>query len=60
MRQRCHSKLTEHVAFLARRYIFFGELATSDLFALMKSLNETFVPRAVFLSPSLGIDSIQK
>ncbi len=38
---------------------FFGELATSDLFALMKSLNETFVPRAV-LSPSLGIDSIQK
>ncbi len=37
----------------------FWELATSDLFALVKSLNETFVPRAV-LSPSLGINSIQK
>ncbi len=37
----------------------FWELATSDLFALMKSLNETFVPRAVLLL-SLGIDSIQK
>jgi hypothetical protein len=37
----------------------FLELTTSDLFALMKSLNETFVPRAV-LSPSLGINSIQK
>ncbi len=59
MRQRCHSKLTEHVAFLARRYEHFWELATSDLFAFMKSLNETFVPRAV-LSPSLGIVLIQK
>jgi hypothetical protein len=59
MHQRCHSKLTEHVAFLARRKKHFWELATSDLFALMKSLNEIFVPRAV-LSPSLGIDSIQK
>ncbi len=37
----------------------FWESATSDLLSLMKSLNETFVPRAV-LSPSLGIDSIQK
>ncbi len=36
-----------------------GESATSDLFALMESLNETFVPRAV-VSPSLGIDSVQK
>jgi hypothetical protein len=36
-----------------------GELATSDLFTLMKSLNESFVPKAV-LTPSLGIDSIQK
>ncbi len=35
------------------------ELATSDLFTLMKSLNETLVPRVV-LSISLGIDSIQK
>ncbi len=37
----------------------FWELATSDLFALMKSLDETFVPRAV-LSLSLGINLIQK
>jgi hypothetical protein len=33
--------------------IFGGELATSDLFTLMKSLNESFVPKAV-LTPSLG------
>jgi hypothetical protein len=60
MRRWCHSKLTEHVAFLASRYDFFGELATSDLFTLMKSLNESLVPRAD-LSPSLGmINSIQK
>ncbi len=38
---------------------FFWELATSDLFALMKSLNKTFIPRAV-LSLSIGINSIQK
>jgi hypothetical protein len=37
----------------------FWELATSDLITLMKSLNESFVPKAV-LTPSLGIDSIQK
>jgi hypothetical protein len=36
-----------------------GELVTSDLFTLMKSLNESFVPKAV-LTPSLEIDSIQK
>ncbi len=59
MRRRCHSKLTEHAAFLARRYDFGGELATSDLFTLMKPLNEVFVPKAV-LTPSLGINSIQK
>ncbi len=60
MRWRCHLKLTEHVAFLARRYEhFFWELATSDLFTLMKSLNESYVPKAV-LTPSLEIDSIQK
>jgi hypothetical protein len=35
------------------------ELATSDLFTLMKSLNEALVPKAV-LTPSLEIDSIQK
>ena len=59
MCQRCHSKLTEHVAFLTRRYDFFWELATSDLFTLMKSLNESFAPKAV-LTPSLGVDSVQK
>ncbi len=37
----------------------FWELATSDLITLMKSLNESFVPKAV-LTPSLGIDVIQK
>jgi hypothetical protein len=37
----------------------FWELATSDLFTLMKSLNESYVPKAV-LKPILGIDSIQK
>ncbi len=45
--------------FLPEEMNIFVELATSDLFALMKSLNETFVPRAV-LSPSLGMDLIQK
>jgi hypothetical protein len=45
--------------FLPEEMNIFWELATSDLFTLMKSLNETFVPRAV-LSPSLGIDSIKK
>jgi hypothetical protein len=39
--------------------IFWGELAASDLFTLMKSLNESFVPKAV-LAPSLGSNSIQK
>jgi hypothetical protein len=37
----------------------FEELATSDLFALMELLNESFAPKAV-LSPSLGINLIQK
>jgi hypothetical protein len=37
----------------------FWELVTSNLFTLMKSLNESHVPKAV-LKPSLGIDSIQK
>jgi hypothetical protein len=37
----------------------FWELATSDLITLMKSLNESFVPKAV-LTPSLSFDSIQK
>ncbi len=39
--------------------IFWGKLATSDLFTLLKSLNESFVPKAV-LTPNLEIDSIQK
>jgi hypothetical protein len=37
--------------FLPVDMIFFLKLATSDLFTLMKSLNETLVPRAV-LSPT--------
>ncbi len=37
----------------------FWELAISDLFTLMKSLNESFVPKAV-LTPSLGSNLIQK
>jgi hypothetical protein len=37
----------------------FWELATSDLMTLMKSLNESYVPKAV-LKPSSGINSIQK
>ena len=45
--------------FLPEDMIFWGELATSDLFTLMKSLNESFVPKAV-LTPSLSFDSIQK
>jgi hypothetical protein len=45
--------------FLPEEMNIFWALATSDLVALMKSLNETFVPRAV-LSPRLGIDWIQK
>ena len=58
MCQRRHSKLTEHVAFLARRDDFGGKLATSNLFTLMKSLNVSFVPKAV-LKPSLEIHLIQ-
>jgi hypothetical protein len=45
--------------FLPEDMIFWGEFATSDLLTLMKSLNESYVPKAV-LKPSLGIDSIQK
>ncbi len=37
----------------------FGELVTSDLFTLIKSWNESYVPKVV-LTPSLEIDSIQK
>jgi hypothetical protein len=45
--------------FLLEEMNIFWELVTSDLFALMKSLNETFVPRAV-LTSGLGMESIQK
>ncbi len=45
--------------FLPEDMNIFWELATSDLITLMKSLNESFVPKAV-LTPSLNIDSIQK
>jgi hypothetical protein len=45
--------------FSPEEMIFLGELATSDLFTLMKSLNETKVSKAV-LTPSLGSNSIQK
>jgi hypothetical protein len=45
--------------FLQEDLNIFWKLATSDLFALMKSLNESLVPKAV-LSPSLEIDLIQK
>jgi hypothetical protein len=43
--------------FLPEEMIFWGGLATSDLVTLMKSLNESFVPKAV-LQPSLEIHSI--
>jgi hypothetical protein len=43
--------------FLPEEMIFFWDLATSDLFTLMKSLTESFVPKAV-LKPSLEIHSI--
>jgi hypothetical protein len=45
--------------FLPQDMNIFWELAISDLITLMKSLNESFFPKAV-LTPSLGIDSIQK
>jgi hypothetical protein len=45
--------------FLQEDMNIFWELATSDLFALMNSLNEEFFPKAV-LKPSLRIDWIQK
>ncbi len=45
--------------FLPEDMNFFLELATSDLFTLMKSINESFIPKAVS-TPSLGSNSIQK
>jgi hypothetical protein len=45
--------------FLPEDMNVFWELATSDLITVMKSLNESFVPKDVS-TPSLGINSIQK
>ncbi len=45
--------------FLPEDMNIFWDLAASDLINLMKSLNESFVPKAV-LTQSLGNDSIQK
>ncbi len=45
--------------FLTEDMNIFWELATSDLLTLMKSLNESYVPKAV-LKPSLGVNLIQK
>ncbi len=45
--------------FLPEDMNIFWELATSDLITLMKSLNESYVPKA-FLKPSLKIGLIQK
>jgi hypothetical protein len=45
--------------FLPEDMNIFWELATSDLITLMKSLNESHVPKAV-LKLSLEIDLIQK
>ncbi len=39
--------LANMLHFLPEDMNIFGELATSDLFTLMKSLNESFVPKAV-------------
>jgi hypothetical protein len=44
--------------FLPEDMNFLGESATSDLFTLMKSLNESFVPKAD-LTLSLGSNLIQ-
>jgi hypothetical protein len=45
--------------FLPEDMNFSGELATLDLFTLMKSLNESFIPKAV-LTPCLRSHFIQK
>ncbi len=45
--------------FLPEDMNIFWELATSDLLTLIKSLNESYVPKAV-LKSSLGINWIQK
>ncbi len=45
--------------FLTEDMNIFGDLATSDLFTLMKSQNASIMPKAI-LKPNLGTDSIQK
>jgi hypothetical protein len=47
--------LLSMLCFLQEDMNIFWELATSDLVTLMKSLNESYVPKAV-LKPSLEID----
>jgi hypothetical protein len=55
-----HNSVTRPVQYsLSTMPTFLGELATLDLLTLMKSLNESYVPKAV-LKPRLGIDLIQK
>jgi hypothetical protein len=51
--------LLNMLLFLPEDMIFLGESAKSNLFTLMNSLKESFVPKAV-LTPSLGSNSIQK
>ncbi len=51
--------LLSMLCFLTEDMNIFGESATSDLFTLVKLLNESYVPKAV-LKPSLGINLIQK
>jgi hypothetical protein len=45
--ERAIQNLLNMLHFLPEEMNIFGEMATSDLFALMKSLNETKVPKAV-------------
>ncbi len=59
MRRSCHSKLTEHVAFLAKIYRHFLGIGHIRFGHPHVSLNESCVPKAV-LTPSLGSNSIQK
>ncbi len=51
--------LLSMLRFLREDMNIFWQLATSDMLTLMKSMNESYVPKAV-LKPSLGINLIQK
>jgi hypothetical protein len=59
MPRRCHSKLTAHVAFLARRYEHFLGIGHIRFVCPHGIINESFVPKAV-LKLSLEFDLIQK